>query len=234
MGRRFVKDVLDNHLQEPMIPFRSLVEYHPIIKKKPIKNSSIWKESFTWIVPRIRSVRGENLEGWRADRRLWGVGDDGRVGNLIEKSQCERVDISQRKRKIYFHIADERIKILGGDQDLRTSILVRPRPTQRRCNIDVLGKSARSLPPLHDSFPEVSEAMNDFRSMSGNFIYRHHVEPRVKLNSPKKESFIIPLLACGLFCEQFSLSTFPDNFYDAFFWHRLKRINGIRTCVPKF
>ena len=29
--------------------------------------------------------------------------------------------------------------------------------------------------------------------MSGNFIYRHHVEPRVKLYSPNEESFPIPL-----------------------------------------
>ena len=29
--------------------------------------------------------------------------------------------------------------------------------------------------------------------MSGSFIYRHHVEPTVKLYSPKKESFPIPL-----------------------------------------
>ena len=29
--------------------------------------------------------------------------------------------------------------------------------------------------------------------MSGNFIYRHHVEPRVKLQSPREESFPIPL-----------------------------------------
>ena len=35
--------------------------------------------------------------------------------------------------------------------------------------------------------------MNDFWSMSGNFIYRHHVEPRVKLCSPSEESFPIPL-----------------------------------------
>ena len=27
----------------------------------------------------------------------------------------------------------------------------------------------------------------------GNFIYRHHVEPRVKLYSPSEESFTIPL-----------------------------------------
>ena len=32
-----------------------------------------------------------------------------------------------------------------------------------------------------------------FWSMSGNFIYRHHVEPRVKLYSPREESFPIPL-----------------------------------------
>ena len=29
--------------------------------------------------------------------------------------------------------------------------------------------------------------------MSGNFVYRHHVEPRVKLYSPREESFPIPL-----------------------------------------
>ena len=35
--------------------------------------------------------------------------------------------------------------------------------------------------------------INDFSSMSGCFIYRHHVEPRVKLYSPREESFPIPL-----------------------------------------
>ena len=34
---------------------------------------------------------------------------------------------------------------------------------------------------------------NDFWSMSGSFIYRHHVEPRVALYSPREESFPIPL-----------------------------------------
>ena len=35
--------------------------------------------------------------------------------------------------------------------------------------------------------------MHDFWSMSGSFIYRHHVEPRVELYSPREESFPIPL-----------------------------------------
>ena len=63
----------------------------------PVKNPSIWKESLTWIVPRICSVRGGNLEGWRTNRRPWGVGDDGRIGNLLKKTQCERGDIPKEK-----------------------------------------------------------------------------------------------------------------------------------------
>ena len=34
---------------------------------------------------------------------------------------------------------------------------------------------------------------NDFGSITGDFIYRHHVEPRVKLYMPRDESFPIPL-----------------------------------------
>ena len=43
------------------------------------------------------------------------------------------------------------------------------------------------------SLLEAGEAINDFWSMSGSFVYRHHVEPRVKLYSPREESFPIPL-----------------------------------------
>ena len=57
-----------------------------------------------------------------------------------------------------------------------------------------LTESGGSLPsPSQDSYPDAGEARNDFWSMSGNFMYRHHVEPRVKLYSPRVESFPIPL-----------------------------------------
>ena len=46
-----------------IIPFGSLVEYHPCHCEGPVKNPSIWIESLTWIVPPICIVRGENLEG---------------------------------------------------------------------------------------------------------------------------------------------------------------------------
>ena len=80
--------------------------------------------------------------------------------------------IFPKQGEIIFPIADGRINLLGGDQDLRTSTF---------------------LPPPHDSFPDAGEAINDFWSMSGNFKNRHHVEPRVKLYSPREESFPIPL-----------------------------------------
>ena len=40
----------------PIIPFGSLVEYR-VILEGPVENPSIWKESLTWIVPRICIVR---------------------------------------------------------------------------------------------------------------------------------------------------------------------------------
>ena len=95
--------------------------------------------------------------------------------------------------KFIFPVEDGRIKFSSGDHELRTSTLIRERPIRRKSHIDFLGESEGSLPPPHDSFPHAGEAMNDFWSMSGNFICRHHVEPRVKLHSPREESFLIPL-----------------------------------------
>ena len=74
---------------------------------------SIWKESLTWIVPWIRSVRGENLEGWHNGCRHCGV-------------EMERKLIIPRENgKFVFPVADGRIKFIGGDQELRTPTLIR-------------------------------------------------------------------------------------------------------------
>ena len=96
--------------------------------------------------------------------------------------------------KFVFLVADGRIKFIGGDQELRTSTLMRDHPIRGEGQRDILGKSEGSPPsPPQDSYPDAGEAINDFWSMSGNFIYRHHVEPRVKLYLPREEAFPIPL-----------------------------------------
>ena len=53
--------------------------------------------------------------------------------------------------ELIYPIADGRMKTLGGDQDLRTSTLVRHRPSQGQSNIDFLGESEGSLPQPQDS-----------------------------------------------------------------------------------
>ena len=111
-----------------------------------------------------------------------------------KKTQCTgKVIFPKENGKLVFPVADGRIKFVGGDQELRTSTLVRHRPIHGESDIDFLGESEGSLPPPQHSLPDAGEAINDFWSMSGNFKKRHHVEPRVKLYSPREESFPIAL-----------------------------------------
>ena len=110
-----------------------------------------------------------------------------------KRLNAKQVIFSKEKGEFIFPIADGRIKFVGGDQELRTSTLIRDRPIRGERHLDFLGESEGSLPPPQDSFPDAGEAINDFWSMSGNFMYRHHVEPRVKLYSPRDESFPIAL-----------------------------------------
>ena len=93
----------------------------------------------------------------------------------------------------HFPAADGRINLSGRDQDLRTPTLIREHPSRGDGHVDFLGESEGSLPPPRDSLSDAGEAINDFWSMSGNFIHRHPVEPRVKIYSPREESLPIPL-----------------------------------------
>ena len=110
-----------------------------------------------------------------------------------KRLNAKEVIFTKENAKLFFQDADGRIKLLGGDQELRTPTSIRDRPIRGESHVDFLGESEGSLPPPHDSFPDAEKAINDFWSMSGNFIYRHHVEPRVKLYSSREESFPIPL-----------------------------------------
>ena len=88
----------------------------------------------------------------------------------------------------------EQSKLSGGDQVLRTSTLVRDGPERVEKQENLRGESdGSSSTPRQDSSWYDGEAKSDFWSLSGNFIYRHHVEPRVKLFVPTEESFPILL-----------------------------------------
>ena len=106
-----------------------------------------------------------------------------------KRLNAQEVIFPKENGKFHFPVADGRIKFVGGDQELRTSTLIREHPIQGEGHVDFLGESRGSPPPPQDSLPDAAEAINDFWSTSGNFIYRHHVEPRVKLYSERR---IIP------------------------------------------
>ena len=111
-----------------------------------------------------------------------------------KRLNAKEVIFHQRKWKIHIPVADGRIKFIGGDQELRTSTLIRDHPIRGEGQRDFLGNSDGSPPsPPQDSYLDAGEARNDFWSMPGSFMHRHHVEPRVKLYSPREESFPVPL-----------------------------------------
>ena len=86
------------------------------------------------------------------------------------------------------------VKISGGDQDLRTSTLIRDSPDRGEEQEKLRGESeGTSSTSRQDSSWYDGEAKDDFWSISRDFIYRYHVEPRVKLYVPTEESFSMPL-----------------------------------------
>ena len=176
----------------PIIPFGSLVEYHPITAKDQSRIHQFGKK----VLPGLFLGYALYAGGiWKCDVLIADLEELETMdaSEIYSKRLNAKEVIFPKQGEFIFPIADGRIKTPGGDQALRTSTLVRHRPIQGESNIDFLGESEGSLPQPHDSFPDAGEAINDFWSMSGSFIYRHHVEPRVKLYSPREESFLIPL-----------------------------------------
>ena len=73
--------------------------------------------------------------------------------------------------------------------------LIRDRPERGEEKVVLRGESdgLSSPNPLQDdSTRDDAKARNDFWSITGDFICRHHVVPRVKLYMPKGEIFSYP------------------------------------------
>ena len=177
----------------PIIPFGSLVEYHLVTAKDQSRIHQFGKKVSPGLFLGFALYAGRIWKGdvLVADLEELETMDASEI--YSERLNAKEVIFPKEKREFIFPIADGRINPLGGDQDLRTSTLIRQRTIRGESHLDFLGESEGSLQPPHDSFPDGGGAINDFWSMSGNFIYRHHVEPRVKLYSPREESIPIPL-----------------------------------------
>ena len=192
MGRRPMKDVLGNHLKDLLFHLVHWLNIIILLRKDQSRIHQFGKK----VLPGLFLGCALYADGiWKGDVLIADLEELETMdaSEIHSKRLNAKEVIFPKQGEFIFPIANGRIKTPGGDHELRTSTLVRPRPNRGEGHIDFLGESKGSFPQTHDSFPDAGEAINDFWSMSGSFTYRHHVEPRVKLYSPREESFPIPL-----------------------------------------
>ena len=96
--------------------------------------------------------------------------------------KAKEVLISQKDDEFVFPIRRWNSKVVRK----RLRILV---PTLEDLSGEIQGESEESQPAEPTDY---AEARTAFWSIQGDFIYRHHAEPRVQLYVPKEEAFSIP------------------------------------------
>ena len=102
MGRLHTKDVVGNHLKDQLFHVVHWLSITRKMRRTSQESINLERKSYLDCSSDTHCTRGEfgRVTYWLQTLRSWR--DDGRIGNLFEKTQCERGDISQRKRRIYF------------------------------------------------------------------------------------------------------------------------------------
>ena len=180
----------------PAIPFGAMVEYHHIYAKDQ---------------PRLHQFGPKVLPGIFLGYALFAEGIWKRDIMVADIEELEEMDASelharnlnvkevltpQRSGNFIFPVADGTVKIFWRELRLRTSTLTRdcPERGEEQVILQRIWDELHSPTPLQDdSTRDEEEDESDFWTITGGFIYRHHVEPRVKLYVPQEESFLIPL-----------------------------------------
>ena len=125
MGRRPMKDVFGNHFKDRS--FR-LVEYYPISAKDQSRIHQFGKKVSPGLFLGYALYAGGIWKGdiLVADIEELEAMDASEI--YSERLNAKEVIFPKENGKYIFPAADGRIKLPGGDQDLRTSTLVRHRP----------------------------------------------------------------------------------------------------------
>ena len=104
--------------------------------------------------------------------------------------KAKEVFNSQKGHEFVFPFADGTPKLSRRDYEFRI-----PTPSREQLvrSEDLSGEiqcESEESQPAEST--DDAEACDDFRSIQGDFIYRHHTEPRVQLYLPKEETFPFP------------------------------------------
>ena len=119
-------------IKGPIIPFGSLVEYHPITAKDQSRIHQFGKK----VLPGLFLGYAVYAGGiWKGDIMVAEIEELETMDAseiYSKKTQCKGSSISQKNGKFKFRVADRRIKF-GGDQELRTPTFdTGPRNSRRR------------------------------------------------------------------------------------------------------
>ena len=105
--------------------------------------------------------------------------------------KAKEVLISQKDDEFVFPTADGTAKLSGRDYEFRVPTLRREQLVRsENLSGEIQGETGESQ--LAETTDD-AEARADFWSIQGEFIHRHHTEPRVQLFVPKEEAFPIPV-----------------------------------------
>ena len=110
----------------------------------------------------------------------------------VRRFNAKEVTTPRNGENFIFPIAGGTVKLFERDRGIRRSTSTRDQPVRSEELSGDLRVSS-DTPRATDEITDDGEARNDFRSIEGNYVYRHHVEPRIHLYVPKEDTFPVPL-----------------------------------------
>ena len=165
--------------KRPLIPFGSMVEYHPISTRDESRLHQVGKKVSPGIFLGYALIAGGIWKGniLTADLEELEKMDASEI--YPRRINAKEVLISQKGEEFIFPIADGTAKLSGRDYEFREPTLRREQ-TVRSEDIsgEFLGEPEEAQPT---ESTDDAEARADFWSIQGDFICRHHNEPRVQL-----------------------------------------------------
>ena len=186
-----MKGGAEYHSNGPVIPFGAMVDYHPISSQDLSRLHQFGPK----VLPSI--FFGYALHAGRIWKGHIMVADIEELEKMdgseihSKRHNAKEVLTPMNGEKFIFPIADGMFKHSGGDQVLRTSTLIWDRLDRGEEQGNLQGESdGPSSTPRQDSPWYDGDARDDFWYVSGNFIYRHHGGPRVKLTVRAERSII--------------------------------------------
>ena len=100
MGRRPIKDALENLSKDKLFHLVHWLSITLFLRKISQESINLERKSYLDCSSDTHCTRGDfgRVMYWSQTLR---IADDGRIGNLLKKTQCERGDIPKGKRRIY-------------------------------------------------------------------------------------------------------------------------------------